>query len=90
MRLKKALDEIFLKSPLSVGVHILLVVEQSSLESQSINSINSLGGVPRLLILNTDTYSSSIVLQTVLIRLCTVVTNIFSMRVHHFEHKSML
>ena len=34
----------------SAGVHILLVVEQSSPESQSINSINSLEGVPRLLI----------------------------------------
>ena len=33
-----------------IGVHIFLVVEQSSLKSQSINSINSLGGVPRLLI----------------------------------------
>ena len=32
----------------SVGVHILLVVEQSSLESQSIVSINRGCGVPRL------------------------------------------
>ena len=44
----------------SVGVHILLVTEQSSLESQSINSINR--GWAKTV--NTDTYGT-------LPRLCT-------------------